>query len=65
MMGQWVVVPDIRPWRGDIQRNWAPYFYSDGVSWSCLHAAQFAAQSLRRIGIKCYVDMYLSDGRRV
>jgi len=62
MNGQWAVIPDIRPWRGDQARDWTPYYFSGGISWACLHSAQFAAGKLRKIGIPCYVDMVLDTG---
>lgn len=57
MNAQWAVIPDIRPWRGDLARDWSPYVLTGGISWSALHTAQSAAHILRRRGTPCYVEM--------
>lgn len=54
---QWAVIPDLRPWHGDLRRDRSPYVLTGGISYGCLNAAQFAAHALRCKGVSCYVEM--------
>lgn len=51
------VLPLLKPWRGDMRRNPAPYVLTNGLTWSDLGLAQFAKRELELRGIACYVDV--------
>jgi len=51
----WTVLPSIRHWRGDMRRNWQPYYIGQGMSWTEYNQARVAKQDLERRGIACHV----------
>lgn len=53
----WAVVPDLRPWRGDMRRNSQPYYYGKGMSGSELQFAQYVKRELQGRGVACYVEL--------
>ena len=53
----WGVVPDIRPWRGDLRRNRSAYFLSPSMSGDNLSYCNWVASILRKRGIACFVDL--------
>lgn len=54
---QWAVVPDIRPWRGDLRRDYTPYVLTGGMNAGCLNLANWAKRQLKERGIACYVEL--------
>lgn len=53
----WAVLPDIRHWRGDLRRDYSPYFYAWSHSMQSLRYCQYVAAKLRARGISCFVDI--------
>lgn len=60
-LAQWTVVPDLRPWRGDMRRNPAPYYIGAGMSLNELVFAQSVKRILESRGIACHVQLIWED----
>jgi hypothetical protein len=58
----WQVLPLIMPHRGDMRRNYQPYYIGQGCSWSEYNQALSCKQTLTARGIACYVSI-CSDPR--
>lgn len=51
------VVPDLRPWNGDLRRNPAPYYIGKGISYTEHGFCNYVCSILRGRGISCRVEI--------
>lgn len=59
------IVPSISLIRGDMRRDFTPYFITTGMAMSDLNTANHAMRWLNKRGITCHLEVLDSIGRRV